>query len=174
MATSPIIYRKTAKGLDAMANRQSGLAPRLRSLLLLVDGKRTKAELLVVAEALGGPEQLARIEEEGLIEPLVAQASAAQAPSPRPLASATASVPAPVAAMPRAASMAEAQRFTSRLLEDTIGPAAEALCIRLEKARDLTEFIAAVRRAREVVREIKGSAHAEKFIAQIEAQMPAT
>ncbi len=54
-----------------------------------------------------------------------------------------------------------------------LGPTAEPLCIKIEATRDLPDFIAAIKRAREVVREVKGIAEAERFVARIEAQMPA-
>ena len=41
MFNKQAIYHKTPKGTEAIANRQSGLAPRLRSLLIMVDGKRS-------------------------------------------------------------------------------------------------------------------------------------
>jgi hypothetical protein len=50
---SSTVYRKTAQCLEAMASRQSGLLPRQRSLLIMVDGKRTHAELVAIATALG-------------------------------------------------------------------------------------------------------------------------
>jgi len=54
------------------------------------------------------------------------------------------------------------------------GPMAEALCVKIETARDMTEFITAVKRARDIVRELKGQAAAAQFIEQIEAHTPPT
>ena len=41
----PLIYRKTAKGLSEIETRANRLPPRLRSALIVVDGKRNLAEL---------------------------------------------------------------------------------------------------------------------------------
>jgi hypothetical protein len=61
------IYRKTERGIMEMATREQRLAPRLRSALILIDGKRLLREL----QALLGPcheEALRALEELGLIE----------------------------------------------------------------------------------------------------------
>lgn len=171
MPDKQVIYHKTPKGTEAIANRHSGLAPRLRSLLIMVDGKRTYAELTTMAAALGDPGRLSELEAEGLVEPAVVEEKtmpAALEPADVP------PKPAAAAAPPqRAANLAQAQRFSSHLLEHLLGPMAEPLCIKIEGARDLADFVAVIKRAREIVREIKGAAEAERFVAKIEAQMPA-
>lgn len=168
MVNKQAIYQKTLKGSEAIANRQSGLAPKLRSLLIMVDGKRTHAELTVMAAALGDPQRLSELEAEGLVEP----AFAVDRTLPAALEPAAQHVDAEVEAPQRAVNLAQAQRFSSHLLEHTLGPMAEPLCIKIEKADNLADFVAAIKRAREIVREIKGNAEAERFVAQIEAQMP--
>lgn len=78
------------------------------------------------------------------------------------------------AALPVQPTLDGARRFTTRLLTELLGPMAEALCVKIETARDMTEFIAAVKRARDIVRELKGQAAAAQFIEQIEAHTPPT
>jgi hypothetical protein len=61
------VYRKTERGILEMTTREQRLAPRLRSALILIDGKRLLREL----QALLGPcheEALRALEELGLIE----------------------------------------------------------------------------------------------------------
>lgn len=61
------VYRKTERGVLEVATREQRLAPRLRSALILIDGKRLVREL----QALLGPchgEALRALEELGLIE----------------------------------------------------------------------------------------------------------
>ncbi|WP_341912303.1 hypothetical protein [Polaromonas sp. YR568] len=169
MPNKQVIYQKTQKGTEAVANRHSGLAPRLRSLLIMVDGKRTYAELTTMAAALGDPQRLSELEAEGLVAPAVAE----ERTMPAALEPAGGPQPSATAAPQRAANLAQAQRFSSHLLEHLLGPMAEPLCIKIEGARDLADFVAVIKRAREIVREIKGAAEAERFVAQIEAQMPA-
>lgn len=170
MPDKQVIFQKTQKGTDAIANRHSGLAPRLRSLLIMVDGKRTFTELAAMAAALGDSQRLSELEVEGLIEP----ARAEEKTMPAALeAAGVQQQPAAAASPQRASNLAQAQRFSSHLLEQLLGPTAEPLCIKIESARDLADFVVVIKRAREIVREIKGSAEAERFVAQIEAQMPA-
>lgn len=165
MVNKQAVYQKTPKGAQAIANRQSGLAPKLRSLLIMVDGKRTQEELTTIAAALGDPERLAELESEGLVE--------AMAVEEKTMPAALAPAASPAAAPVRAANLAEARLFSSHLLEHMLGPMAEPLCIKIEAARELPDFIAAIKRAREIVREVKGTAEADRFVAEIEAQMPA-
>jgi hypothetical protein len=61
------IYRKTERGVLEMATREQRLATRLRSALILIDGKRVLREL----QALLGPcheDALRALEDLGLIE----------------------------------------------------------------------------------------------------------
>lgn len=166
-----LVYRKTAKGQEAMASRQS-MTPKQRSVLILVDGKRTGADLEKIAAALGdGSEILNQLEALGYLEAVDAPAASA----PRPVAPPVAPV-APVAAAPVAANAQgdwhDAQRVASRFLTDLMGPNAENLCLRIESARTLQEFTAAVVRARDAVRDFRGASAAAQFIAAVEARMP--
>ena len=61
-----IIYRKTALGADEIQTRARRLAPRLRSALILVDGRRSDEELArMVPQAA---EALAQLAAEGYID----------------------------------------------------------------------------------------------------------
>jgi hypothetical protein len=63
-----IVYRKTERGVTEIATRQHKLAPRLRSALVVVDGKRTDQEL--AALIAGQPQEtLQALLEAGFIEP---------------------------------------------------------------------------------------------------------
>lgn len=166
MIDKQAIYHKTPKGVEAVANRQSGLAPKLRSLLIMVDGKRSYADL--AAMALGDCEQLLQqLSQEGFVEPVggAVPVGAAAAQAGPAMAN---TEPAPLVA----ATLPEAKRFTARLLTDLLGPSAEVLCMKIETAKNLADFVAAVKRAREIVRDVKGNSAAENFIAQVELHTP--
>ena len=47
------IYQKSGKGAQAISTRQHGLTPKQRSMLILVDGKRSFEELAKLAAMLG-------------------------------------------------------------------------------------------------------------------------
>lgn len=51
------IYEKTDKGREEIATRKYRLVPRLRSLLVMVDGEQTSGKLLEKVAALGLTEQ---------------------------------------------------------------------------------------------------------------------
>ncbi|MDP3085766.1 MAG: hypothetical protein Q8N44_19040, partial [Rubrivivax sp.] len=61
------IYRKTAKGLTEIATREHRLTPRLRSALIVTDGKRNDAELRALISQQAD-ETLASLLEQGFIE----------------------------------------------------------------------------------------------------------
>ena len=167
---SKTIYRKTAKGSEAIANRQSGLGPRHRSLLIMMDGRRSVAELAPVGSALGDVTELMQVlVAEGLIEPLQQPAPAS---APAPLAAA-ASAPAPLAAAADPAkariSLSHAQRHAVRLLNDLLGPGAAELCMKLEASKTGQEFRAALQRTEAVLRDAVGPKKAERFVEEMES-----
>jgi pyruvate/2-oxoglutarate dehydrogenase complex dihydrolipoamide acyltransferase (E2) component len=97
-------FVKTEKGQEEIRNRTYRLPPRLRSLLVLVDGAKPVAELVQAAAGFGGgPGFLEALIKEGFIEEaLNGKHAAAMRPAPQP-AAAPAPRPAPTAATPVAA-----------------------------------------------------------------------
>ena len=151
------IYRKSEKGAEAIATRGHGVAGKLRMLLILVDGKKSTEELLKLAAGMGeSAELLQQLEAEGLIE-VVGGAAAAGKPA--------------AAALPAAADLGKARALAIRLLTELLGPLADDLAIRLEAAKDMPQFVEVMKRAYAVVREVKGQAAADRFGAEVEAQM---
>jgi hypothetical protein len=63
-----VVFDKTDKGRREIATREYRLSARLRTLLLLVDGRKGNTELLDQTIKLGlGPEHLAQLRKQGLI-----------------------------------------------------------------------------------------------------------
>jgi hypothetical protein len=164
-----LVYHKSAKGTEAIATRQHGLGPKLRSMLIMVDGKRGFDELARLAQMLGDTEELlGQLLEQGLIEPVAAPA----APPPHAGGAGSATTaPAPLAAA-APITLAEAQRFVSRRLTDLLGPNAEDLCLRIEGARNVHDFQVAVSRAEGILRQYKSAHTAAEFAAEVQAHMP--
>ncbi|MDO9459334.1 MAG: hypothetical protein Q7N95_04365, partial [Alphaproteobacteria bacterium] len=119
---------KTAKGLTEIATREHRLTPRLRSALIVTDGKRNDAELRALISQQAD-ETLASLLEQGFIEAVAGSAAPAAVAAPA----------APAAAAP-AADFNSRRRDAVRALTDQIGPMAEALAIRMERARDHAEL----------------------------------
>lgn len=165
MVQKNAVYRKSAAGLEALARRDPAVTLRLRSVLILLDGKRPLDE---VSRLSGSPEDLAsilaKLLELGLVE---AVGEAASAPAP------VAAAAPPVAAAPSPApiktlTLAEAQRAAVRRLTDLLGPSAEDLCLRIESARTPQEFQAQVKRAEGALRNVGGASMATSFLQAIE------
>jgi hypothetical protein len=74
---SKVVFRKTAKGTEEMASRTQGLTPRVRRMLILVDGKRTVSQLRELVAADDLTHSLSLLEETGLIEMISAPSSTA-------------------------------------------------------------------------------------------------
>lgn len=168
MIQKNVVYHKSAKGSEAIATRQHGaLTPKQRSMLILIDGKRSFDELVRLSGMGGDTEQLLeQLLEQGLIEP-----GAVIAPAPAPT-----SAPAPLAAASgkQAGTLAEAQRFVVRRLTDLLGPNAEELCLRIEATRNAHDLHVAVARAEGILRQYVSAHVAAEFMADAQAHMPAS
>lgn len=155
------IFRKTEQGVQVMANR-GALAPRERSVLILVDGRRPYRELATLPHA---EEAVQTLLAQGYIEALAQTAPAA------PAAAAVGADEGPPTG-PRPTPLAKAQRLAVRRLTDMLGPAAEEMCIRLEKTRSPQEFLAAVRRIEAPLRDAVGAQQAARFVQEVESLQP--
>jgi len=160
-------YHKSAKGAEAMAARSATLTPKMRSMLILVDGKRSCAELAKLGQLLGDPDQLlAQLAELGFIEAQAGAAPRAAGAAAAPAAAAPSSPPA--ATVP----LAEAKRFAVRLLTDMLGPMADDMCMRIEGTRTAQDFMVAVQRAESMLRQAGGAQKAARFAAEMESHRP--
>jgi hypothetical protein len=151
------IYRKTAKGQTEIETRALRIAPRFRSVLILVDGRRTDAELLKLMPQ-ASPDTLEALAQGGFIEALVAKAATVRE---RPAPVAAASAPAP---LPDAAQVFEQHRRESaRALLDRVGPIAEPLIVRMERTRHAAELKPLLAMAIQLVSHTRGSAAAADY-----------
>ena len=162
-----IVYRKTEKGVTEIATRALRLGPRQRSTLILVDGRKTDAELaqLILADPAG---TLTGLLADGFIEVLTTLADRpperlADRPAERKAA--------PVAAVSRAAGTDVAafeslRRDAARTLNDQLGPAAELVAVKIERAKSMPELQPLLVQAVNLVRSVRGGAAAEAFAAR--------
>ena len=156
------VYKKTTKGQEAIATRAHGLVGRPRSLLILVDGQRPQSALAALAAGFGDVVQmLAQLQVDGYVESVHAAGTGtgtAADTTPR--------------SPPSGATLVMAKQLASRQLMQILGPTSDTLCLRIEAARNRTEFIEAIRRAYAVVADIRGRTQAEAFGAVVEANLP--
>lgn len=160
----PTLFRKTAKGQAEIETRAHRLPPRLRGLLILVDGKRDLAGLAALvpqqAEAL-----LQELVTQGFVESFEAAGGAPAAPRAAPAAApTTAAAPAPAVA-----DFDKLRREAVRALTDAAGPAAETVALRMEKARTLEELRPLFGQAAQVLANMRGRAAAEAYAARFPA-----
>lgn len=155
------LYRKTPKGQAEIETRAHRLSPRVRGALILVDGQRDSAALaqLVGAQAA---ESLALLAAEGFVElvggaapPPPSAAPTAPVASAAPTRTAEAAVVAPAAAA-TPADFEKLRRQAVRALTEIIGPMAEPLAIRMERARTLAELQPLLALAQETIANTRG------------------
>lgn len=152
------IYQKSDKGAEAIATRGHGVGGKLRMLLILVDGKKNVEELTRLASGMGESALLLdQLEAGGFIEAVPGEVGAK---------------PAQGDALSAAADLNKVKPLATRLLIELLGPQADDLSLRIEAAKDRSQFVEAVKRAYVVVRNAKGQAAADRFGADVEAQMP--
>jgi hypothetical protein len=153
------VYRKTDKGQAEIETRAHRLVPRLRTALILVDGKRTGDELagLIANEPA---QTLQTLLEQGFIE-------AFEVAAPRAAAKAA---PAPaVAEPPEAAPAGDARalerrkRDAVRFLTDQVGPMAEAIGMRIEKTSDWPQLLVALQVGQQILQNTRGAGAAAEF-----------
>lgn len=162
------IYRKSDKGQAEIANRAHRLMPRLRSALIMVDGKRTDEELrkLILPPA---DEALQALINDGFIEAIGVTAerpavrpsgTAGQQPAP---AGAQAAAPPAVAPVLAALTPDEVRKRAVRWINDKLGPYAESVSIKLERAKSRDDLRAALATAETLVQNQLGAARLAEF-----------
>jgi hypothetical protein len=167
----PVVYRKTAKGVQEIETRAARLLPRLRSALIVVDGKRSDVEL--AALLVQGAASLLALAEQGFIEAVPAPIAT---PRPQPRASVARPTAAAAPAMAAAAAPAAPsrpdfemrRRQVLRAFTDCVGPAGDGLSIKLEKAKTLDDFRAQLHHAVSMVEMLRGRSQAQAFAAKLD------
>ena len=157
------VFVKTDAGREALAQRAPGLLPRLRSLLIMVDGQRPA---LAFDAACGGAEGAAL----PLLEQLLAQGWI-QAPE---VAASPASEPAPPdsPSVPARWSLPDAKRRVARYINDQLGPMGEAIALKVEACRQEADLRALVPRIREALLNYRNNATVARFDADIAPHLP--
>jgi len=144
-------YQKTDKGLAEIGTRAHRLPPRLRQALIMVDGRKTSDDL----RNLLGPAT------DEILQALAAQGFIEAAAAGMPAYPARQSSPAPVPAS--IVDLGPIQRGSIRMLTDLIGPVAEGLALKIERARTAAELRVLLELGRQSIRNTRGAAAAAEF-----------
>jgi hypothetical protein len=145
------IYRKTAEGQQEIDSRGRQLGPRLRTALIMVDGRRSDEDLRKLI-AVQADETLQTLLEHKLIE--VVSVSQTRPPSPV----------APAAVPSR--DFPTLRRDAVRAVNDLLGPMGEMIAMKLEQAKNAEDLRAALERAVTVIGNARGGAAAVQFARQ--------
>lgn len=155
------IYRKTEKGRAEITTRVNELGLRERTMLIMVDDKTTRSDLLAKnTHPTSG----------GILDALLAQGFI-EVDSGARAASASAG---PAAASPAAVeiSLISASRFACRALVAVLGPGADDLTALIEKCKSIEELTARLEKSREVIQGMAGKKMADEFWAGVSARLP--
>ncbi len=168
------LFAKTDQGREALSSRPPSLRPRLRSLLIMVDGKRPVADMdkLSGGEGSAAP-LLEQLEAEGWIArvdtagnpALQAAGGAAVEPEPAPAAN---DAPAAEQALP----FSEARRLVVRFINDQLGPMGEQLAMRVENCKTPADLQAALPRIRDGLHNFKSLATVQRFDQEMVGRLP--
>lgn len=159
------VYRKTAKGISEIETRANRLVPRLRSTLILVDGKKIDDELarLIAGDA---PAILASLLADGYIEVLATLAERPGSRSAEDKPAAATSAPSRREPAGGAASFETVRRDAVRQLNELLGPVAEELAIRIERSKTMPELQPLLAQGAQTLRNLRGAAVANAFAAR--------
>ena len=167
------IYRKTEKGRTEIATRANKLGMRERTLLIMVDDKTTRADLLSRNPHPGSADILDALLAQGFIETDQVGAPAASAPSAA--AGAAPAVPAAVPTPgqpPVEVSLISASRFACRSLVTYLGPSADDLTALIEKSSGAAELSTVLEKCRQIIQSLAGKKKADDFWAGVSARLP--
>ena len=129
-----VVFAKTRKGQDEIATKAGGLSPRVRRVLIFVDGKRSVDDMRAMLQSDDLQHTLGMLEEEGYIELSgVIDAASTLKPPSGPLASITAFTDLP--SDPDPLRLQQARNFMTNTLNAFVGSLGNSsLLDRIEKS----------------------------------------
>lgn len=156
-----MIYRKTAKGQIEIETRTFGLAPRLRTALILVDGRRSDAQLRALV-----PNDTQRtfqtLLDDGYIEPGVGNGDRGSALSPSSSQIGDA----------RLRAFEQRRRESVAALLDEVGPLGGAVATQIERCSDWAELEPTLELARQVLAYARGESVAMEYSSRFIETLP--
>jgi hypothetical protein len=152
------VYAKTAKGVAEVSSRSGAVSLAARRVLIMIDGKRTVAELAPLARTGEIGTIIEQLEAQGLVHP-VHPGAPASAAAPE-LAE-----PSDEVGEERVSTNFEVvKRRAVRELSDRLGPDAEVMAVRIEHCRSTDELRQRLREAERLVAGMLGDARAQEFL----------
>ncbi|HPA88645.1 MAG TPA: hypothetical protein PLN35_02710 [Quisquiliibacterium sp.] len=177
-----LILHKTDKALQELRHRTYGLNPRVRQILILIDGRRSCRELARMMPGQELAQCVQMLQEQGFVQrvrgdgpadpgtapPRPTPPDTGSAPPRQAPADPRTSPPRPTPAAPGTiAELHTLQRRVVRLLLDAIGPHGDELAIRVERSRSLDELRALLPAAASVVEAVSGRPASLRFLERV-------
>ena len=150
-----LILHKTDKALQELRHRTYGLNPRVRQILILIDGRRSCRELARMMPGQELAQCVQMLQEQGFVQRVRGDGPGDPGAAP----------PRPTPAAP--AELHALQRRVVRLLLDAIGPHGDELAIRVERSRSLDELRALLPAAASVVEAVSGRPASLRFLERV-------
>lgn len=157
MLDDRLIFAKTAKGLAEITARSGTVSMGARRVLIMVDGKRTVADLAPLARPGEIGAILEQLEAQGLVQ--IAQG----APAPTQ-AGTQADAHDDLAEDRLVASFEAIKRRAVRDLSDRLGPDSEVIAMRIEQCRTTEDLRQRLHEAERLVAGLLGDAKAQDFL----------
>jgi NaMN:DMB phosphoribosyltransferase len=153
------IFDKTDKGREEIATRKYHLATRLRTLLLLIDGKHRTEDLLIKLTGMGLTEEsLTELLNDGFIQAVATAPAAARPQAAPPPVAAQPAVSSGARVLPDGQTQFEAiYHFYTETIKSTIGLRGYGLQLKVEKAGTIEELRELRRPYLEAVLKAKGN-----------------
>ncbi len=152
MATT---YRKTPKGFAEVETRAHRLTPRIRNVLILLDGVRTLDSLRAMVNQ-GLDENIQLLLDGDFIEPAVVPERQRLAPRPEP-------TPPPRAPDAPGADFLAVRRDVVRVVNEQLGPVGENVAIKMERAQSAAELRPLLATASQLIQSVGGAQAAQAF-----------
>jgi hypothetical protein len=169
-------YARTEKGAAEVAQRSQAIPARARSLLLMIDGKSTGAQLLEKLAAFpNSGELLQLLETEGYIGPVDGGGAVVSAPAaaPAPTASVIATPPVASPGTGSGSGIGAAKRFMIRSLHEIFGPDADSLTGKVDLAQTPEDLRKLAEKHRELMASMGSRRKADAYWQGIEELLPA-
>src|SRR5215831_3537054 len=153
-----LVYAKTQKGAAEVASRSGAVSLAARRVLIMIDGKRTIADLAPLARTGEVSAIVEQLEAQGLVQPVQTDTVGLGPTSVQPEAS-------DESAEDRlAGGFDSVKRRAMRELSDRLGPDAEVMVARIEHCRSTEELRQRLHEAERLVAGMLGEMQAQEFL----------
>ena len=152
------IYKKTEKGQAEIRHRKLKLSPRLRTMLLLIDGARPELTLLEEGAKLGAPPDfLQQLAAAGLVEKAAGAGPGGAASAPEPATT----------GRDEFTRFREAKHFMNTTIVDALGIKSFFFTMKLERAGVTADLVELLEAYEEAITKAEGEEIAQVFMERL-------